>query len=76
MKLNIIKEFKKDFTIAFYNEIQKLGSRMEMRKVFLLGFLIMGYIYSKPFYIFYKGRLERKYKLKQLKKNDLYVLDK
>lgn len=76
MKLNIIREFRKDFNIAFNNEVLKLGSRMEMKKIFLLGFLISGYIYSKPFFIFYKGKLERKYRIKDLKKKGEYILDK
>jgi hypothetical protein len=74
MRLNLFREFKKDLNIAVSNEIVKAGSKNGIGKIILFGVFFTTYILSKPFYNYYKGRLERKYKIKELKKNGEYVL--
>jgi hypothetical protein len=74
MRLNLIREFTKDLNIVVSKEINKAGSKSEIRTIILFGLFFTTYIISKPFYNYYKGRLERKYKIQKLKKNGEFVL--
>ena len=74
MRFNLLKEFKRDLNIVVLNEMNYSGSKKGIGKIILFGLLFTTYILSKPFYNYYKGRLERKYKIKELKKSGEYVL--
>ena len=74
MRFNLLKEFKRDLNIVVLNEMNYSGSKKGIGKIILFGLFFTTYILSKPFYNYYKGRLERKYKIKELKKSGEYVL--
>jgi hypothetical protein len=76
MKIHFYREFNKDLNYVVNREIKNLASppSIKIRNIIFLGFLFCSYLYSKPFYIYYKGRLERKYKIEELKKNGEFVL--
>jgi len=74
MRFNLLKEFKRDLNIVVLNEMNYSGSKKGIGKIIFFGLFFTTYILSKPFYNYYKGRLERKYKIKELKKSGEYVL--
>lgn len=71
MKLNLIKELKKDLNESVANNI-KLGRNGKHTILFLISFGI--FIFSKPFWLYYQGHLFRKLKIANLKKEGKWVL--
>jgi arginine/ornithine N-succinyltransferase beta subunit len=75
MKLNLFREFQKDLNIVVSNEIMKTGSKNGIGRLIGFSALACAYILSKPFYNYYRGRLERKHKIKQLKIKGEFIMD-
>ncbi len=73
MKINFIKEFNKDLGIVISNKIQ--NKDFTSKKGFYWGGFLLSYILLKPWYIYYKGKLERKVRLKKLKDEGKYILN-
>ena len=75
MKLNLFRGFQKDLNIVVSNEIMKTGSKNGIGRIIGFSALACAYIISKPFYNYYKGRLERKYKIKQSKIKGEFIME-
>jgi hypothetical protein len=69
---NLIRNFKRDLEIAIKNDIRR-NSENASRLAFI-GFLLTGYIFSRPFMVYYHGYKERLNKIEDLKQDEKFVL--
>ncbi len=76
MKLNPFRfysEFRKDLNLTVATEMQRFGKPSQLRTLILGCVFFIAYIYSKPFFIYYKGKCERKFRIEELKRNGEYI---
>ena len=75
-RLNFLKEFNKDLHTVIVNKVHRKGNYIDRNNYnrFYWTFLTFIYIISKPWYIYYKGKVERKYRIKKLKEESKFVL--
>lgn len=71
MKFNLIKEFKKDLNDSVANNLRQ-STNTKHTILFLIAFGI--FIFSKPYFMYYKGYLDRKRRIEILKKEEKWVL--
>jgi hypothetical protein len=77
MKINFLREFRKDLNIVIIDKLHKKEhkhSSSSYNKGIIWGLALIFYILAKPWYIYYKGKLERNYKIKKLKEKEMYSL--
>ena len=74
MKLPGLKTFKNDLKIVVMNEIQNKNKGKGIKNGVMFMFMLFAYILSKPFFTYYKGRCERKFKILELKKKGEFII--
>ena len=73
--MNLFRDFKKDFGLAVYNDIQRTSKTINLKYVGIYGILITIYILSKPIFITYMGNMEKKVRLEKIKAEGKFCLD-
>ena len=73
---NLFKQFKNDLNKAVLNDIEISRTQKVAPKNILLFSLFLGmFVIAKPVFIYYKGYCERLEKIKQLKRENKFVLN-
>lgn len=77
MKLNLsnfTKSLNKDLKIIVHNQLNNKETDKGIKKLIYFSLMLSAFILSKPLYIYYKGKQERYFKIRELKKtNNLYI---
>jgi hypothetical protein len=77
MKINFIREFQKDLNIVIINKLHNKAHLSSSSYYFKGLYWVLAasfYIMAKPWYIYYIGKLERKFKIKKLKDEQIYCV--
>jgi hypothetical protein len=73
---NLFKQFKKDLNKAVLNDIEiSRTQKVAPKNIFLFCMFLGVFVMAKPVFIYYKGYSERMEKIKQLKRENKFVLD-
>jgi len=71
------KSLNKDLKIIVHNQLNNKETNKGINKLIYFSLMLTTYILSKPLYIYYKGKYERYFKIRELKKtNNLYIENK